>query len=244
MKPFLILQIRPLDEASNDEYEAFLKYSGLKPDQAHRIRIEKEGIPSLKLGDYSGIILGGGPSNISDLPEQKNQFQKRFERDLQSLFDEIFEFDFPFLGVCYGMGAITDYLGCKVSKEKYAESVGAIEIELTVAGLNDPLLKDMPKRFMAYCGHKEACQELPPNTELLASSDQCPFQIIKIQSNIYATQFHVELDKKGIELRIDVYRDHGYFKPEDADRLIKEMEATHVEYPGRILQRFVNTYKR
>lgn len=72
MKPFLLLQHRYLDEASQNEYEAVIRYTGLTPDQIHRIRIEKELIGPIDLTKYSGIILGGGPANVSDADETKN----------------------------------------------------------------------------------------------------------------------------------------------------------------------------
>ena len=49
MKPFLLLQLRPIDQASDKEFEAFLKYGELKEEDVVRIRMEKEGIPEIKL---------------------------------------------------------------------------------------------------------------------------------------------------------------------------------------------------
>ena len=237
------MQIRPIDEASDDEYAAFLKYGRLQEHQAHRVRLEKGGLPDINLTDYSGIILGGGPSNVSDPSDKKSQEQKRFESDLSKLLNQVFKDDFPFLGVCYGMGALAQYRGGKVSTERFSEAVGTVQVSLTEAGLEDKLLQGLPAEFIAYCGHKEACQNLPPGSVLLASSDLCPSQMVRFQSNIYATQFHVELDEKGIQLRIDVYKNHGYFKPEDAEKLIIEMSGTEVIHPERILERFVERYR-
>ena len=76
MKPFLILQLRPEDEASDNEFSAFLKYGGLTEKEVHRIRMEKESIPNIDLNEYSGIILGGGPSNVSDKVEIKKEYEK------------------------------------------------------------------------------------------------------------------------------------------------------------------------
>ncbi|MBT8259297.1 MAG: glutamine amidotransferase [Bacteroidia bacterium] len=244
MRPFLILQIRPFDDASDDEFKALLKYGGLKETEAHRVRMEQNGIPEINLDDYSGIIVGGGPSNVSDSLIDKSEAQKRFEADLNILFDKVFNNDFPFLGICYGMGALAKHQGGEVSKELYGESVGAIDISMTAEGQQDKLLKGLPTVFMAYCGHKEACQNLTPGATLLASSTECPSQMIRFQSNIYATQFHVELDEAGIKLRIEAYKNHGYFNPEDAQFLIDKMADANVIYPSKILRRFVDSYKR
>ncbi len=244
MKPFLILQLRPIDLASDSEFEAILKYGGLLDHEAHRVRMEKEGIPKININDYSGIIIGGGPSNVSDDQEQKKEYQKRFEKDLNNLFTKVFEYDFPVLGVCYGIGAINKFRGGIVSKEKYSESVGAVEIELTKNSQNDDLLVDLPQKFTAYCGHKEACQIVPPDATVLASSKSCPVQMIRFKNNIYATQFHTELDIDGIILRVNVYKNHGYFSPEDAEILISKIKNQTVTIPSVILKRFVNKYKQ
>ncbi len=244
MKPFLILQLRPIDLASDNEYEAFLKYGGLLDHEAHRVRMEKEGIAKINLNEYSGIIIGGGPSNVSDDQEAKEGYQKRFEKDLNKLFDAVFECDFPVFGVCYGIGAINKYKGGIVSKEKYSESVGAVEIELTKNSKNDDLLVGLPQKFTAYCGHKEACQIVPTETTVLAGSKSCPIQMFRFKNNIYATQFHTELDMEGIILRINVYKNHGYFSPEYAETLISKIKDQTVTIPSVILRRFVEKYKQ
>lgn len=244
MKPFLILQLRPEDEASDNEFSAFLKYGGLSEKEVHRIRMEKEGIPNIDLENYSGVILGGGPSNVSDKAEVKKDYEKRFENDLDNLLTQVFKNDIPFLGVCYGIGAVNKFKGGIVSKEKYSEPVGTVEIELTENSIADDLLKELPKKFMAYCGHKEACQTLPEDAKLMAKSKDCPFQMIKFKNNIYAMQFHTELDEEGILLRIEVYKNYGYFSPEDAKILIKKAKEYKVTVPNKILNRFVQKYRK
>ena len=62
---------------------------------------------------------------------------------------------------------------------------------------------------------------MPNGGTLLASSERCPIQMIRFGKNVYATQFHPELDAEGIILRIQIYKHHGYFKPEESDNMIK-----------------------
>ncbi len=244
MKPFLILQLRPIDRAADDEFTALLKYSGLDPFEAHRIRMEKEGIPDLDLNKYSGIIVGGGPSNVSDDYSKKEAYQRQFEADLNDLLKKVFAADFPFLGVCYGMGALVDFAGGKVGQGQFSEKVGVTRVEVTSDGKHDDLLKGLPNVFEAYCGHKEACHELPEAATLLAKSENCPIQMIRFQDNIYATQFHAELDPEGIQLRIEVYKDYGYFNPEKAEEIKRLTDGFIVTEPQHILKRFVDKYGR
>jgi len=243
MKPFLLLQLRPNDLASDNEFLAFLKYGQLTKHQVHRVRMEKEGIPEINLKDYSGVIVGGGPSNVSDDEEKKPDYQKRFEADLNSLLDKIFNEDFPFLGTCYGIGALVKYQGGEVSKENYSEDIGAVEIQLTDAGKNNELLVGIPDKFIAYTGHKEACQEIPNSATLLARSNNCPIQMIRFGKNIYATQFHTELDLDDLNLRINIYKNHGYFIPKDVETIRKNSKMHHVFVPSIILNKFIQKYK-
>lgn len=68
--------------------------------------------------------------------------------------------------------------------------------------------------------------------------------MFRLKNNIYATQFHPELDADGLETRIHIYRNHGYFKPEEADKLIKRGHNESITEPMKILQNFVRRYQR
>lgn len=242
IKPFLILQLRPEDVVVDNELAAILKYGNLNASDTHWVRMEKEGVPIINLDDYSGVIIGGGPYGVSDV--NKGPEQKRFESQLYLLLEKIIDNDFPFLGECFGLGILASYLGGTVSKERYGENMGPVTISLNKEALSDPLLADLPQSFRAFTGHKEACQQLPPGSVLLASSKDCPVQIIRIKKNIYATQFHPALDSHGLALRIKVYKHADYFPPEDVDKLIALAKKETVTVPEIILRRFVKLYSQ
>ncbi len=238
MKPFLLIQSRPEDETSDNEYEAFLQYGNLEKHELERFRVEQSPLPEIDFGKYSGIIIGGGPFNASD--GNKSDLQKRVEADMHQLLDKVIEQDFPLLGACYGVGTIVPHQGGVVSR-KYGEDVGPVEITIVK---DDPLLAGLPEKFEAFVGHKEACEVLPKSATLLASSKTCPVQMFRIGQNVYATQFHPELDGHGLETRIIIYKHHGYFPPETADELIARGHSAAVTEPMKILQNFVQRYKK
>ena len=239
MKPFLILQLRPIDEVADNEYEAFLLHGGIRAEDTHRIRMEQQSLEGIDLRNYAGVMMGGGPSNVSDEETVKPDFQRRFEAELIPFFDQLFALDLPYLGSCYGLGALIQYVGGVMSTVKYSEQAGPTTIYLQEAAASDPLLTGLPASFVAFVGHKEACQFVPKGGVLLAGSEACPVQIIRFQSNIYATQFHVELDAQGMAVRIQNYRNHGYFDPASAETLIASVKEVAAEVPHEILQRFV-----
>ncbi|MCF6316608.1 MAG: glutamine amidotransferase [Marinosulfonomonas sp.] len=245
MKPFLILQLRPETEASDDEFQAFLDKGGLRPDQVHRIRLDCEDVPqTLDLADYSGVIVGGGPGCVSDPPEEKTAAEAKIEAAVMGLMAQICDQDIPFMGCCYGIGVLGAHLEGRVTKDRYFEEVGTSECALTADGTKDALLDGLPAQFTAFVGHKEALQELPDGCVHLVSSPNCPYQMIRFGDNVYATQFHPEADSAGFEVRIGVYKNKGYFAPEDAGRLVEMCHASDVHAPELILRNFVNSYAR
>lgn len=242
-KPFLILQLRPEDDTSDNEYQAILKYGGLKPEQTRRLRIEQNGIPeNLILDDYCAVIVGGSPFDISTPVAEKSAIQLKIEADFERLLTHIVRLDFPFLGACSGNGLLGSHLGTSISK-RYGEAVGCVALDLTEAGKQDPLLQGFPDQIMVLLGHKEACDSLPASATLLMTGAACPVQMFRIGNNVYATQFHPEGDSEGFILRIHAYRHHGYFEPHEADLLIAAVSQHETPYAQKILRRFVQRYR-
>ena len=243
MRPFLLLSSRPEDEAAEEEYASFLRGTGLPADRLHRVRMEAGPLPALRLEDYAGVILGGGPFNSSDAPEDKSAVQVRVEREVAVLLDEIVERDLPFLGACYGIGTLGTHQGGVVDRT-HGEPVSAVEVALTPEGHADPLLTGVPARFQAFVGHKEACRVLPPSAVLLASSATCPVQMFRVGRNVYATQFHPELDLAAIVQRVRIYQHAGYFPPSEVQAVIDRLTPAVVTAPGRLLRNFAERYGR
>lgn len=241
-KPVLILQLRPEDETSDNEFAAILKYGGLNNKDVQRIRIEKTGIPAdLVLDNYSAVIVGGSPFDISMPQQGKSAIQIKIEQDFMRLLDDIVARDFPFLGTCSGNGLVGMYLGASVTS-RYAEAVGCISLDLTEEGKKDPLLSGFPDRISVLVGHKEACDTTPDGAILLMTGSACPVQMFRIGRNVYATQFHPEGDAEGFTLRINVYKHHGYFQSHEAEGLIEKISHAKTPYAQEILKRFISRY--
>lgn len=243
MKPFVLLATRPEDEAADAEYEAFLAAGGLEPRELRRVRLESGPLPALDLDALSGVVVGGSPFNAS-LPESdKGAVQRRVEQELFGLLDDVIARDLPFLGACYGIGLLGTHLGGVVDGT-YAEPVGRTRVALTEEGAADPVFGALEPEFDAFVGHKEAGRALPDGAVLLATGDRCPVQAYRVGRNVYATQFHPELTVEGIVTRIRVYRDHGYFPPEEMDELIAEVRGAEVDVPARLARAFVERHAR
>ncbi|MEL6583151.1 MAG: glutamine amidotransferase [Pseudomonadota bacterium] len=243
MKKLLVLQLRPETDAADAEFASILNKCALPEEAAHRIRVDQEDIPvGLKVTDFAAVVVGGGPGCVSDPPEQKSELDARIEAQIFALMPQITALDHPFMGCCYGLGILAKHLGGEVSKAQYGEPVGTAQCVVTAEAEADPLLQGLSPQFEAFVGHKEAVQSVPEVAVHLVASDTCPVQMIRHGHNVYATQFHPEADAEDFENRIRIYRNHGYFPPEDADRLIAACHAAQVSVPGEILRRFAVRY--
>ncbi|MFV0433514.1 MAG: glutamine amidotransferase [Leucobacter sp.] len=241
MKPFLLITTRGEDLEAADEHAAYCRLTGLLPEELEWRRIDRAPLGSVDFGRYSGIILAGSPYTVSEPVERKSETELRVERELAELLDEVVRYDFPFLGVCYGIGTIGAHQGAKVDRT-YGETSQAVRISLTAEGAADPLLYQLPAEFDAFVGHKEAVSEAPPSITVLASSPTCPVQAFRVGRNVYATQFHPELDTASFTSRVRAYAGHGYFDPAEVDAIIERVERADVRASHMVLGRFVEEY--
>lgn len=243
MRPFLFLGTRAEDDVAQQEYDGVLAGTGLHPDELVRVRLEARPLGWVELEDWSGIILGGGPFNVSDPDDTKSPVQRRAEAELHDLAERVVEADFPFLGACYGIGVLGTRAGGIVDRT-YGEPIGALPVRLTPDGIDDPLFSALPEVFTAYLGHKEAVFRLPDGAVLLASTDTCPVHAFRLGRNVYATQFHPELDAVALCDRVDAYSAHGYYEPHEQETLKAAAREAMVTEPVRLLGRFVELHAR
>lgn len=245
MRPFLLLSIRAEQAAADDEHAAFARFLGVGADEVERRQLGTDDVGDVagRLDSWSGILLGGGSFTWSDPAPAKSDAQVRAEADLAAVLDAVVAADSPFLGACYGIGTLGSHQGGLVDRS-HPEPVGPLAVELTEAGLADPLLAGVPRHFSAYGGHKEALTRPPAHAVVLATSSACPVQAFRVGEHVYATQFHPELDLAGLHTRIETYATYGYFDPAEADGLRAAGAAVEVVHPMTLLRNFARRYRR
>lgn len=249
MKPFLLISTRDDDILAAEEHASFLRFTGLEPENLCQLRLEQgpeasRELAELELSELSGIFVGGSPFTTSTPQEDKSEAQVRVEKDLGALLDRVMAQGTPFFGACYGVGTLGVHQGGVVDGT-YAEEVGPIEVTVTEEGASDVLLRDFPRVFHGYVGHQEAVRDLPPNAVLLATGKDCPVQMFRVGDHAWATQFHPELDDTALLSRIEAYKHHGYFRPEDAKIVrARVLEGPSAEQSWRLLARFAEVFAR
>lgn len=241
MKPFLLITTRSEHAAAAEEHAAYCHLTGLLPEDLEWLRADQAPLGSIDFGRYSGIILAGSPFTVSEPEERKSAVEKRVESELAALLDEVISRDFPFLGICYGIGTIGTHQGARVDRT-YGESSQAAQIRLSEAGRADRLFRELPDEFYAFVGHKEAISEVPAHLAVLASSPTCPVQALRVGENVYATQFHPELDREAFSDRVRTYANHGYFDPSEVDSILERAARVDVRAAHMVLGRFIEEY--
>ena len=89
MRPFLFLGTRAEDAAADNEYAAMLAGTGLAERDLRRVRLEREELGPVDLDAWSGVLLGGGPFNVSDPEADKSAVQRRVEAELAGLVEQV-----------------------------------------------------------------------------------------------------------------------------------------------------------
>lgn len=238
----MMLTSREQEELAQSERRALLGFTGLSEEELHWVRLDQEPFPDVDLADWDGIILCGSRYDSSAPQETKSERQITIESALDELYGRMLEEDFPFLGLCYGMGTLNSYMGGLVDGT-YSEDISAPELTVTEAGKTDPLLAGIDESFHGYVGHHEAVTELAPGLTPLVSGTEAPIQMVRARNNVYATQFHPELDLDGICLRIDIFADAGYYPPSERADVEARVQGVDTSNAHKVLRNFADTYK-
>jgi GMP synthase (glutamine-hydrolysing) len=138
---------------------------------------------------YEAVMVFGGSMH----PDQDEQFPW-LEREAGFL-REVLESGVPALGVCLGAQLLARAAGAKVTRAPEPE-VGWLDIELTPAGADDPVLGVMPTHVQAFQWHHYTFS-LPDGAAELARSDLCT-QAFRLRE-AWGIQFHAEVTAPMIE---------------------------------------------
>lgn len=231
---FLLLQVRnPDDPMRTHEVQSFARSFGC-PMSSIGVFDLLSGAPSERLLARSDIILLGGSGDYS---------VARGGPWLPAALDSmvtLYETKKPTFASCWGFQAMARALGGEVVTDHDRAEVGTVTLELTAAGSADPVFGQLDHAFEVLIGHEDIVTALPPQATLLASSDRVENEAYRIEgAPIYATQFHPELNRRGLLDRLAAYP--SYWPLAGADSM-EELEAITPETPHTvgILTRFLD----
>lgn len=128
-----------------------------------------------------GIILSGSPCSVNENAAP--------QIDIKNLASKV-----PVLGICYGAQLTAKAFGGLVEKSEKREYGRAM---LTIQQ-EDILLQDLPATSQVWMSHSDTIKQLPPEFELLGTTESIPVAAFKATGKIsafplYGLQFHPEV---------------------------------------------------
>jgi GMP synthase-like glutamine amidotransferase len=149
-----------------------------------------EAIPALE--SYDALWVMGGPMDVWDVEEHpwllaEKRAIRRWVRELKR----------PYLGFCLGHQLLADALGGTCGPQRPPE-IGILDYELTAAAEDDPLFAGVDRSGKCLQWHSVRVAEPPESAIVLAKSDVCSCQAMRVGRCAWGIQYHVELEPETI----------------------------------------------
>ncbi len=177
----------------------FLQADGIEWD-AVELDVGEE-IPDLQ--NYDALWVMGGPMDVWDVEEYPWLIPEK-----AAIRRWVSELKKPYLGLCLGHQLLADALGGTCGPQKPPE-IGILDVALTEAGQADALMAGLPVNQKCLQWHSVCVAQAPENATILASSDICRIQAMRVGDNAWSMQYHVEVEEDTVDNwgAVPAYRD-------------------------------------
>ncbi len=193
------------------------------------------------ISSYDGLIVLGGPMNC-DQSDRYPHLATEIE-----LIRQTIDAGKPVLGICLGAQLIARALGARVMPNRPKE-IGWYELNPTVAGSADPLFSHFTDSQMIFQWHGDMF-DIPRGATHLATSPDCQNQAFSYNDNVYALQFHLEVDAAMIQRWLHTpsmareARDvGGEHHPEQIDTATKQHIDHSITLGNRVFGEFIHRF--
>ena len=136
------------------------------------------------------LIVMGGPMGVDD--------ERRFPwlSDEKAFISAVIENHGAVLGICLGAQLLARVLGARVYTNEVKE-IGWFPIR-RASGVNPPFQQLVPEEVTVFHWHGDTF-DLPPDANLLATSEACQNQAFVSGDRLMGLQYHLEMTVDGIE---------------------------------------------
>lgn len=162
----------------------FLKQDGI---EWHAVELDA-GDPIPALERYDALWVMGGPMDVWDVDQNLWMIAEK-----QAIRKWVNDLNKPYLGLCLGHQLLADALGGTCGPQNPPE-IGVMEVELTEEGESDPIFSNMPVTQKCLQWHSVCVAQPPEDTTVLASSDICRVQAMRVGDRAWSMQYHVEIE--------------------------------------------------
>jgi len=153
-------------------------------------KIVPNNTPLDQIGEVDALVLSGGSPRIATDTARMGNNAEYLDRA-----------GYPILGICAGMQFMSVHFGGATSPAKTPE-FGKATLHVDD---EDELFKGLPRQFTVWQSHNDEVSILPKNFKILAHSDNCPIEAIRmIDRPIFGLQFHPEVE--NTEYGYDIFK--------------------------------------
>lgn len=217
----LLIQVRDNPVVLEEEYQSFLKYSGLNSDELIPINVFRR-VPQISdLDGVAGVFIGGA-SEANVLEPEIYDFMPALIEFIKVCIDK----SVPTFASCFGFQAAVLALGGEILDDRENYEMGTIQIQLTEAANSDILYQDSPNNFYAVSVHQQKAIELPKGCQLLAKTEVCIHSFKVIDKPFWSFQFHPEVDRQTLVDRLKIYEKKYTSGPSQYEDVIQKAQET------------------